>query len=914
MKKEMRLIILFSIIFGILLIYLNPVFADFDLGKIDNESYSVDLIYGPNEALRGLINISLDDEPAENLFTAFDSNMSLIDFLSENNFNCETSSSCSCFPSDCKSSYSSDGSGSSSKTLSLGYGGSEVLGVKLTGEIQGINSFEFNVATNAGESCPLHPIKIEILEGNNVVEFKSNEVSQTSTCGVKNYGCFNSDDSDDTANINADSVYCETINFTNMRGFRIGAVVYGTGDADFIMSVNSEDKTCIASADGDEEISCFIKLDEDLEETTALEVCLSANELNGNTYKIKYESVDVCGSSNDEDFDFEIFAQPMKYSGADDFKFNQELIYGDDEDDLALEIENYISDKYDNNCNPECIIPIKIYSGVSQQTTISDLNLVYDIAGKPDSESETKIYDVSESEVLITSDFLKLDLEKANLLVPDEIGNEDLLLELGGQEIINEEINIKAVPIIRDVIFTNPSALVPTTFIVLLDSSMNNLTYTWDFGDNSTNQVTNTNIIKHTYSEIGDYDLTVVVNNRHGNSSKIIQLNVVSPKDAINGTINNYNRQLNSIQKEINKLPEWIKKEIEKKFDVDDLKSQINSQKSKYDAAFTDEEYLDVMIALLDLGVPNSFNISQKINPSKIIPYPEQINLAALDYFGAGGIEGTEQQYIDAVTNWFIDALEMTIESKTYALYYDDRTEDLFSYVKITLNPKAGQSLGEVYFLINGNPDEIKINTDERIRDYDDASGIVFSELTSTEIIKFLHPSKVGLENLPVYISPEFRDLELEESIGVCNFNKKCEKNLNENYKNCRNDCKPVGLTLLWIFILLFVALVVYIILQEWYKRHYESSLFKNKNQLFNLINFMNNSFNQGMRKSDITDKLKDIGWKGEQLNYAWNKFQGKRTGMWEIPLFKWVEKRQVKKELAKRSNVTRAPSYQGFR
>jgi hypothetical protein len=74
----------------------------------------------------------------------------------------------------------------------------------------------------------------------------------------------------------------------------------------------------------------------------------------------------------------------------------------------------------------------------------------------------------------------------------------------------------------------------------------------------------------------------------------------------------------------------------------------------------------------------------------------------------------------------------------------------------------------------------------------------------------------------------------------------------------------------------------------------------------------MNISYNQGMKKSDIFGKLKDLGWNSEQLRYAWNKFQGKRTGMWEIPIFKWVEKRQVKRELEKRGSSSKP--LQGFR
>ena len=63
----------------------------------------------------------------------------------------------------------------------------------------------------------------------------------------------------------------------------------------------------------------------------------------------------------------------------------------------------------------------------------------------------------------------------------------------------------------------------------------------------------------------------------------------------------------------------------------------------------------------------------------------------------------------------------------------------------------------------------------------------------------------------------------------------------------------------------------------------------------------MNNSHNQGLHRSEIIKKLKEMGWKGEKLTFAWKKLNGQRTGMWEIPIFKWVENREVKRELQKR-------------
>ena len=65
----------------------------------------------------------------------------------------------------------------------------------------------------------------------------------------------------------------------------------------------------------------------------------------------------------------------------------------------------------------------------------------------------------------------------------------------------------------------------------------------------------------------------------------------------------------------------------------------------------------------------------------------------------------------------------------------------------------------------------------------------------------------------------------------------------------------------------------------------------------------MNNANNQGLLKKEIFDRLLVLGWKKEQLEYAWSKYKGIRTGMWEIPVFKWVENKQVKQEIEKRKS-----------
>jgi len=101
----------------------------------------------------------------------------------------------------------------------------------------------------------------------------------------------------------------------------------------------------------------------------------------------------------------------------------------------------------------------------------------------------------------------------------------------------------------------------------------------------------------------------------------------------------------------------------------------------------------------------------------------------------------------------------------------------------------------------------------------------------------------------------------------------------------------------------LFLAFISYIVLQEWYKRYYEKSLFPNENDLYNLINFIYNSRVSGLRDSEIKSKLKGTGWSNEKITYAFKKIDGRRTGMWEIPLFKTFENKKVRTEIQKRQS-----------
>jgi PKD repeat protein len=891
MKKSV-FILGFAIVFSIFSVSL--IISDFTGG---DKLAEIGLIYGPSQAVNGWVNISLDNEPSNSLLTALSSSIELKEFLDANN------AVYSCSPLDCMPSYSSMGTGVSSKSFSLNWNETEIFGIKLTGDVTGINSLSFNVATDAGKSC-LHPIQIDVLN-DDIIEWKAQTVANDFTCVLSNnYGCWDETEYSGDLFLITDSRYCENINLVApAKSFRIGAeIIEATGgDVDFKMEINTNlnAESCIVTGSASGTIGCNVEFPYPITDTTQAEVCISTDKSGDNgKYQIKYEEVSPCGFAGNQDYDFPIFVNPGKYDAVSDFTFDQTLVDGDSAIDLADEIWSYISSKYNGDCNPECIVPIKFESGISQTNTISSMSLIYQKGG---SLSETNIYDINETPALISSDFQKLDLEKGNFLAPDDYGEVEFRLELKGSKIFEQDIEVKPVPEIKKVMPNIVPASVEVDFFIILEEPGANLTYSWDFGDGDT-ETSETNTITHIYTDIGTYDLIAKVSNNHGESLKTFQISVVSPKDAINDTLKEYEDNLEKIKDELDNIPLWIKTEIEKKVDLDNLNSSLNIQKGKYDDASSDQDYVEIMNSLLNLKIPYKFNVSQRVNPTNFFLSQEQLDLEVLDNLGAGSPDETEEKYYNAVNNWIQENLDISLESKTYSFYYKDSTvEPLVSYVKIILNPK--NDLEEIYFIVNGDPEMIEFNNIETESIEGVSEAVIFSELSGQQIIEFLYPSEINIQSFPIFVSPELKDLDT----GIV---QKCEKDKGENSENCRTDCKPLGWTIVLLFGLFFVGFIVYIILQEWYKKHYESRLFKSKNQLYNLINFMSNSLTHGLKKAELFKKLKPLGWKGEQLNYAWKKLHGKRTGMWEIPLFKWVEKKQVKKELSKR---TKKPNLKGL-
>ncbi len=889
----------------ILALTILTLIAAVDASFILGNNSKIDTNYGPGGILSGFINISLQNQPSNSIFsTSLNKNISLINLLrnNSNNFVCNNPN--------CLDRYKSK-NGATNKTFHLNYGEEKTISFLITTNsfISSITNLSLDVSASNSPSC-INPLEIDILNDGKV-DWQSDKFGSDFVCSYQTgTGCFDTNTDSSSAIIDDNKPYCEKISLLQNNKFKIGAwVKKGTGTSWH----NGLLKMYLYDLDGSQLGSC------DLPQPTSdgSEINCQVDYVNNNIkdyyvcikgednshiqgYETKIESNSSCGfyefpGNQLESHDYYIYGRAAKYDSIGNFKLNQDEYAKYNNENLMTYVYNNFNGW--GNCSSGCSIPIKFKAKQNMDIIISNAKLDYSSGAGP--ATTNLIYDTDNEKAKISSDFIQVGINPVKINAPNDFGTYNVFFYLDGAEILKQKISVLGIPNIDSIYPTYVPALVPINFVANVNST-SNLTYYWDFGDNTGGTGTK-NTINHSYENVGNYQLKVTIKNNLGNSSKTVNVVVVSPKEAINDTIVHYRKNLVNIKNQINGFDSFVKAGVEDQLDVANLENEINKQESDYKKAVSDSEYVGIMNNLLDLEVPQEIRVGKISDGTSFFQNPDQIKLNALEVMGAGTIDENENKYSNSINLWIKDNLDIKFDTKVYYLIYKNKgSSDLFSLMKFELNPKG--SVNDFYLGINGDPNKIKFNGNYNIKKIDSETvGVIFPEITQKEIVEFIYPERVDFSNIPVFVSPKFKNLEFNAEPGVCNSNNICEKDKGENYNNCRVDCKPWNIAILLWLILLLVAFIIYILLQEWYKRRYESYLFKNQIDLFNLINFMNNSLNQGLSMDEIFNKLREKGWSREQFNYAWRKLKGKRTGMWEIPIFKWVENKRVRKEIEKR-------------
>ncbi len=867
-SKKVKFFLVITILFFNLIIFSGFVSGIVTLG---NKSHSIGSVYSPAEKLSGWINASFNQEPVTSrIASSLEGGINLLDFLKLNNANF------SCTPKSCEKNYELSEEKSLSH-FSLGYLEEKTLAFLISGQIKNVNNLTVFASVSNQKSC-INPLEIDVLDDESV-DWKSDVFGSEFVCVYeRGTGCFNIIENPVEVAI-GQTPFCERITLTPGSKFRLGAWVKKEADATtwesgllkmYIYSLNSSisSGTCSLtsgpSANGGE-VSCALTNFKN-EKLKDYHVCIKATKSIAG-YKIQSESVNPCGFHSNpgeqiELFDYYIFAKGAKFGNIGSFALNA------DEDD----IEDYLETNYNNSCSTGCIIPIKFRSFGDLDVDVTSVFLSYD-----SSQGGIELKEISDavgSDAKINSGFLKLDLSRANLTLPEDFGDYDVDLNIRGVKIFNESVEVSGEIAIRGLYPTIVAAGKPIDFI--LDLAGKAVSYDWDFGDGSIVH-SSTNETSHTYLRTGQYTISVEVESESGVvARKSFTVSSVSPNESLANLFSDYERKISVVEAEISTFPSWYKEVVKEQLELEKIKIDINSLETRYESARTDSQFIDIILNLTKIKVPVSINETGRGE----IPWvfePNKINLDKLKSLGAGEYSGRAEEYNEFISGWFSNNIDSKLNFKYIRAYYDDGAIRTFGVFTLTLNPVKEIENFSNFLVIEGEGIVVR---GAEIQELEGGVGLAYQTLED-KTIEFFFLDEVSINELKAYLSPSLGYFQIVGKIEPCNYNGVCEDSVKEDWKNCRADCKPYGIGIVIIIVIVILGVVAYVVLNWWYVSRYERHLFKNRNDVFNIVNFINHARSQNMSERDIKEKLNRAGWNKEQINYALKKAKGQKI----IPL-----------------------------
>ncbi len=844
--------------------------------------------YRAGETVSGSIELTLRNERSiSKLSSTFGSGITLLQLLEENNL--QQSVDYNCSTATCASAYNS-----SSVVSQLDMEENATIGIRIEGSsISELNKISFKLSSSAPASC-FPQLYVDSLNSGNVL---LNTAHTSETCSTKNNGCFNSGlDSYTNALVSNQDPYCMNLTLPIAPAYLLGArITNGSSNAPLTMQLRNISTgdllgTCVLNTsmtNATQDLSCIVNYPSPTQQNYL--VCIIQEGGTTPSYLIRTETNSpVCGSDTggaSYSKDYELFAQSLQFDEVSLVINNSifEQVFGISLTDLAYD---YLEQTYGSfDCQPYCIIPFAL-RGAEQDIQISDVSVLYKSGATQLSSSS--MYSVSPQTPVISSGRIWLSLEPAAFKIPSgSNGTRTFDLYLQGNRVL-PKLNFS-------ILSSSSIGLVPLSTLAntitdfTLTTNVNVTSVSWDFGDGTSGTSTGKRTT-HTYQAPGMYTLRATLSKTDGTTvSQTFSIRVDNRVLSALEELSLKQQQLHNLSREVNTYPVWISQYLKEKIGINTLNASLQALWQQYNSSSSSE--LDILASTAhNLEIPDAL-IKQKTGTLPLFVGVESGDPSLIETLSAleEPLSNDERAAIKgAISEWMRAHYDAPVTFEVISTIQDGKPTPLLTKFDISLQRKGEESSASPYLIISYPFEELTFDRSYGQTNIESESSSGTSILLGTETeISFYIKDEFSVDSLGGYISPPIGFLG--DSVVLCTVEDKCLPP--------QRGRKATTL----IVLVIVCAFIVYIILQEWYKRHYESHLFKQSTDLYNTINFIYNARVSGLADEAIASKLKATAWTGEQVVYAFKKIDGKRTGMYEIPLFKFLERRKVRYEIQRR-------------
>jgi len=821
--------------------------------------------YGTSELISGKFTISFENQSDSSFTSSFGGSKSLYNLLNSSGYKANTDFQCT--PRDCRQAYSAQ-NGDSSKSISLTANENNVYGFLINGDGISLRNISFHIASDAGESC-LNQLYLDLFD-DGIPDFY-NLNSTLSECGNRDYGCFDKYLVNGGEGEIQTTPYCQKIILPSAPAYKVGAnIKNSTTSRTGILKMELYSENSPGNLLGKcnlpnmtssvQDLDCVINYTS-TKQFSAL-VCLSVN-----TDLAKYRinvagGTQKCGKLGNENSDYtsnyEIYALPLKY-GTINKIFNSALyskLRSDSEYGLLDDVQKYLENRYGNHCNDGCVIPFSL-SGPSQNVNINNVEIKYNTDGVMGLNSSS-VYELGTKKMLISSlRPLTINFENLDIRTPSYSTTSKFELFFENKNLTGERLSV-----VSGIGFDITPKYVYIGQPILFSASLsNNLSSikgsSWDFGDGTSVQSSTTGKVTHTYLNDGEYTINVNVVSVEGSSStKNFKISVGNLYDSTRLLIAIDEGRIANLTSQISTYDSWIKGDIEKKANITQMSTEVAEVKRIFGVTDrNNSENLKILLGrLVKLDVPYSIIASKKGTAIPLKLGAENIDVSYLKSLSSNPNQISDSDLKERIQKWMENNYDSKMDFDVISRFGDLGVTPLLTRFSMNLNSKTETP---AYLIIDYPLDSIKFK--EKGNEKAVSTG-TFIPVSGVQNIQFFLPGDIKVSEIGAYISPEISNLGAG-SVGQASL-----------------EAFSWTKFFIGLLILLVLAGIVFYFGRRWYIYNYESQLFKNPKDLYNLINFIIAARDNKLVDSEIKRKLKSVGWNMEQIGYAFGKIKTKTS------------------------------------